>query len=208
MFWSKLKYLFSQIWLSYVILAGAAIIITYSLKQSEKNPIYAFGGLILFVVALFILSLFSALKLKRKINVIRKEEGKESIGVMDVELSSSIPILDISFLMFASWKIGEAAMKLLESISLVDHKAIPYLFSIIALTLISLIYSFIKVFDRIKEHQGIAFNNANKDQNTRDEGSLYRVRNSAVEMLTSLLLLVVIPAVTGIISYFIFLRSS
>lgn len=196
MFKEKLIYLVHKTWAAYFLAIASLTVIHVSLKMAGDNLYGVMLGVIVLAVFLFMVSFLNAVNLTRKVNLVRRGIGEREANVMQVELNSSITLLDVSFLIFASWKIGEALAKLPGMIS-VKPEALPFIFSIIILSFLAVMYSFIKAMDKIKEYKGVSQSDAEKMSSLESLDGCTRLKNSAYEMAIAFFILLVFPGVAG-----------
>jgi len=148
-------------------------------------------------IATLIFLLVMAAILKRKINKSRKSVGEDPVNIWQVDLSSSRTSLDATFLIFASWKIGESIVGINKIVELGNTEELTRIYPFFVLTLIATLYSFMKVLDKTKEYEGASIKYAEKKSPIEALPAKERRKNSATEFFITLIFMVVIPCAFG-----------
>lgn len=197
-FYRKICYLVGKTWKPYITTILAALVINFSFKASVYNPLEVFYAILalgaLFLVIIFILYI----KKLGKINTIRDSKGLQKIGLMQVELNPSFIALDMAFLIFSSWKTGEAIVKIPKLISeTITESQLIFVFSALTLTITAVLYSFIKAFDKVKEYKGVNSSDPTADTNTQGLSGFELFWSSFWDFFIALVILVISPAIIG-----------
>lgn len=143
---------------AYVLSAILVFAANLLLILSEDNlwAVLKIGGLILVLLAIFILAYF--LYATWQINRERDRKKIDRVRFGAIEIDASAPIIDNIFLVFAGWKIGDFLSELLDSQTAKNANQITFDFSLLIFSMMALIYSFSKAYDKMKEHHGVRLN--------------------------------------------------
>jgi len=198
MFLKKMRNILRQTWKPYVATIFLAVAISCLFRASVNNPVEVFVGIIAMGSLTFALLMVVFIVKFIRINRGRASAGIEKIKIMQVELNPATVFMDLVFLIFASWKVGEAMVKIPK---LIDNNITPsqiiFVFSALTLTMAAILYSFMKALDKIKEYKGVNASNLTADTNMRGLSTCQLFWNSFWDFFIALVILVVSPALLG-----------
>ena len=198
-FCGKAKYILSMIWFPYIVAALAFWAIS---KFLDYSMITLWGAVVwigVILISALIYFYVMALLARGKINKVRKSLELKEVEVSQVELNSSILTLDIAFLTFASWKLGEAGKKIF-IIDNVNYEPVTSgSMSFLFLTMLAICYSSIKVNDKIKQYPGAKVERPEVIAKVEMLSACERRKNSFWEFSIIIISLVLLPVGLGVL---------
>lgn len=204
----KFFYILNKVWFPYLLAITATFIINLSFKHFIDKPHEVIWGILIVAVAAFVFILVKSIYASVNINRVRVPEGLQGASSSHVELDPSIVSLDMAFLIFSSWKVGESIIKIPKLIGeQITPDQLVFIFTTLALTAYAILYSFIKVLDKIKEYRGVSLSNPMAASNMQGLSFWRRFANSALDFIISMAFLIIIPGVMGLIFYTSFIQE-
>ncbi len=191
-FWPILK----KVFLPYLFVIITLYLIGAMLVLSVNNLMWVVTGVFAFASVVFFVFVLQALRYMKKINIKRSVLKLQPIQAWQVDSNSSTQLLDIFFLIIASAKLGEIIAKL-SSEGVDKIEGITLLFSVIILAAGGILYSFIKVFDKIKLFKGVSLDKPDREISAEQLDKCA----SIYEFCFALLLLVILPVGLGVALY-------
>lgn len=208
MFLKKSFYMLNKVWLPYLLAIIATATINFSFKHFIDKPHEVVWGILIVAAAAFVFLLGKSIYASVNINRVRVPGGLQKTSSSHVELDPSIVSLDMAFLIFASWKIGESIIKIPKLIGeQITPDQLVFIFTTLALTAYAILYSFIKVLDKIKEYKGVSQSNPMAASNMQGLSFWGRFLNIALDFFISMAFLVIIPGIMGLIFYTSFIQD-